>query len=326
MRIGIVGAGIAGLACAEGLLEYKCDVVLLDKGRGPGGRMSTRRVPTAAGEVGFDHGAQYFTVHAAEFSRRVESWISDRVVAPWPAAGPEAYVGLPAMSAPIKQMAIGKSIRFLSQVVQMEKSDSKWQLVLDQRESIQVDIVVVATPAEQAGALLASAAPDFAARAAAIRSTPCWTTMLAFAEPLALDQDCLRGDDEDALAWAARNSAKPGRTGPEAWVLQASPDWSRAHLEADADWVSTALSAVFSQRLGTALPPPIASVSHRWRYANAFGQTSSLAWDAERRIGLCGDWLGGGCVEAAWLSGTRLAAQIAGNLPTGLPQHSSIRG
>jgi predicted NAD/FAD-dependent oxidoreductase len=230
------------------------------------------------------------------------------------------------MSAPIKQMAIGQSTRFSSQVVQIEKSDSKWQLVLDQRELIQVDIVVVATPAEQAGALLASAAPDFAARAAAIRSTPCWTTMLAFAGPLALDQDCLRGDDKDALAWAARNSAKPGRTGPEAWVLQASPDWSRAHLEADAGWVTTALSAVFSQRLGTALPPPIASVSHRWRYANALGQTSSLAWDAERRIGLCGDWLGGGCVEAAWLSGTRLAAQIASSLPTGLPQHSSIPG
>ena len=32
---------------------------------------------------------------------------------------------------------------------------------------------------------------------------------------------CCRGD----IAWAARNSAKPGRSGPEAWVVQAGPDW-----------------------------------------------------------------------------------------------------
>jgi predicted NAD/FAD-dependent oxidoreductase len=43
MRIGIVGAGMAGLSCAEGLANHGHDVVLLDKGRGPGGRMSTRR-------------------------------------------------------------------------------------------------------------------------------------------------------------------------------------------------------------------------------------------------------------------------------------------
>ena len=31
------------------------------------------------------------------------------------------------------------------------------------------------------------------------------------------------------------------------------------------------------------------------------------SWDAERRIGLCGDWPNGGKVGGAWLSGIRLA-------------------
>lgn len=44
MRIGIVGAGMAGLACAEKLEKCGHMVFVLDKGRGPGGRMSTDRL------------------------------------------------------------------------------------------------------------------------------------------------------------------------------------------------------------------------------------------------------------------------------------------
>jgi predicted NAD/FAD-dependent oxidoreductase len=61
MDFAIIGAGMAGLACADALKEAGHNVALFDKGRGPGGRMSTRRMETPLGEVAFDHGAQYFT-------------------------------------------------------------------------------------------------------------------------------------------------------------------------------------------------------------------------------------------------------------------------
>ena len=53
----IIGAGIAGLACARRLAEAGLAPVLLDKGRGIGGRVATRRM----GDMQFDHGAQYVT-------------------------------------------------------------------------------------------------------------------------------------------------------------------------------------------------------------------------------------------------------------------------
>ncbi|WP_294535960.1 FAD-dependent oxidoreductase [uncultured Rhodoblastus sp.] len=314
MKIGIVGAGMAGLACAEGLAGQGHDVALFDKGRGPGGRMSTRRVPTLAGEASFDHGAQYFTVRDAAFRARVDDWLARGAVAPWPAAGEGAYVGVPAMNAPIRQMAEGQSARWATPVTRLERSSAGWRLVLGAGESIVVDIAVVATPAEQAAALLASVAPDFAGRAASAPSAPCWTAMLAFAETLPTAVDCLEGGEADILGWAARNRSKPGRTGPEAWVLQAGPDWSRRHLEADAEWVALALSAAFSQWLGLALPATISRGAHRWRYARAGVESvegSGALWDADRRLGLCGDWLVGARVEGAWMSGTLLAGRIA---------------
>ena len=54
----VIGAGMAGLTAATVLQNSaQWDVLVLDKGRGVGGRMATRRL----GEGGkADHGAQYF--------------------------------------------------------------------------------------------------------------------------------------------------------------------------------------------------------------------------------------------------------------------------
>ena len=61
-RVAVIGAGMSGLTCASRLGERGFEVSVFDKGRGPGGRSSTRRVDLDGAEVGFDHGAQYFTV------------------------------------------------------------------------------------------------------------------------------------------------------------------------------------------------------------------------------------------------------------------------
>lgn len=308
MRVGVVGAGMAGLACAEGLARQGHEVVLLDKGRGPGGRMSTRRMQTALGEAQFDHGAQYFTVRDQGFRVRVEAWIAEGVVAPWPAAGNDAYVGVPAMNSPVRRMAQGFSVRWSTLVTKVESAAPGWRLFVESGEVFEVDTAVIAAPAEQTAALLTTAAPDLASRADAATSQPCWTLMLAFSAPVAVVRDCWRG--EDVIGWAARNSAKPGRSGPESWVVQATPDWSRRHLEADPDWVAATLTAALSNTLGVALSDSVGIASHRWRFARSAVDGSGAILDRDRRLGICGDWLIGPRVEAAWVSGASLAQRV----------------
>ena len=65
MRVAIVGAGLAGLMAGRTLAEAGHEVVLLDKGRSPGGRLATRRI----GEATLDHGAQFFTVRSEAVRR-----------------------------------------------------------------------------------------------------------------------------------------------------------------------------------------------------------------------------------------------------------------
>jgi predicted NAD/FAD-dependent oxidoreductase len=313
MQIGIIGAGMAGLACAERLKESGHKVQLFDKGRGAGGRMSVRRTETPLGDAAFDHGAQYFTVRDLGFQARAEAWIRAGLIAPWPAAGEDAFVGTPGMNAPLREMAGRFEVQWGARVTQLAPDGAGWRVVLENGASQAVDAVVVALPAEQAAELTASVSPDFSALAQATPTDPCWTVMAAFSQRLETGIDCWRGDGEQSpLIWAARNSSKPGRTGPEAWVLQATPGWSRSHLEASSEDVIQALLAAVSDSLAISPGRPIVQSAHRWRYARSGAQGSGVLWDPRRRLGLCGDWLLGPRVEAAWLSGTGLA-DLVGN-------------
>lgn len=307
MKIAVIGSGLAGLTAAGELAAAGHTLALFDKARGPGGRMSTRRVETAQGMAFFDHGAQYFTARDPGFAAEVARWEAEGAAARWPVAGDDAWVGTPGMNAVVKALAERYDVRWNCRIESIARDGDHWQLAhTDGVET--ADAVVVAVPAEQVADLVSPHAPEWAQLAEATRSQPCWTVMVAFAAPLDVAHDCLRR--AGAIGWAARNSGKPGRTGPESWVIQASAEWSLAHLEDDADSVIAALLTEFAFATGAALPEPLVVQAHRWRYAlsGAAGRTS--LWDGSIRLGACGDWLVGPRIENAWISGRALAASI----------------
>ncbi len=309
MDIAIIGAGISGLACAGGLASAGHQVSLFDKGRGPGGRMSTRRVGTSAGEASFDHGAQYFNVRDPGFGAVVSNWQKKGVAARWPAAGDDTWIGVPKMNAPVKHMARRHNVHWSAQIEAMLRVGNKWQL-RQAEDPIEgsFDAVIVAVPAEQAVPLLKAWQPRFARLANSAKSAPCWTVMLAFDERLPVPNSIFR--DDAIIGWAARNSDKPGRSGPESWVLQASPQWSDQHLESIPEDVIAALSRRFEELTACTLPEPLVAMAHRWRYAFSDNRDERALYDPDTRLGVCSDWLNGSKIEQAWQSGTALAQLI----------------
>ena len=75
----ILGAGLSGLKAARDLQAAGRSVLVLDKGRGVGGRAATRRWDG----VPVDHGAQFFTARSAEFRAQVADWIARGVCFEW---------------------------------------------------------------------------------------------------------------------------------------------------------------------------------------------------------------------------------------------------
>ena len=306
----IIGAGMAGLACARALAGAGLAVYLIDKGRGPGGRMAARRVSVGDTEVSFDHGAQYFTARDPAFRAAVADWQASGAAAPWPAAGADAFVGTPGMNAPLKAMARDVSVAWGVRALALRREGELWHVATDHGGAITARTVLVATPAEQATELLREAAPDLAAVPASLASTPCWAVLAAFATPLPIAADCLRG--EGAISWAARNSSKPQRAQAETWVIHASPERSRAIIDQPKDAVAAILRDDFRAMADLAsLPPLLHCDAHRWLYAlPQVAGGPPLRFDAAARIGLAGDYLHSPRVEGAFLSGRALAAAV----------------
>jgi renalase len=326
-KIAIIGAGIAGLACAQVLSQAGHHVQLFDKGRGPGGRMATRRAQTELGEVSFDHGAQYFTARDPAFVSLVQDLISREAVAPWtgelvrlagdgtnkPLTYEPIYVGVPGMNGVIRALAAPLKIQWGTRVEAINQAQSTWQLTTDTGANLgNFDAVVCAVPAEQVAPLLQVHAPDLVKLATLVTSLPCWTGMFAFDAPLANPFDAMRLEAHDVIDFIAMNHSKPSRTGPASYVVQARADWSKAHLEESAESVAATLLdglLAFSDNR----PKLIYETAHRWRFARVEVENGQgYGFDRDKQIGVCGDWLLGPRIEAAWLSGHRLGLRMTG--------------
>ncbi|MBK6801396.1 FAD-dependent oxidoreductase [Novosphingobium sp.] len=309
MKVAIVGAGMAGLACAGALRVQGYEPVLFDKGRRPGGRLSSLQLEDG---MAWDFGAQFLLAGEGAFAAQVSAWRQAGLIAPWP-EGPEgALVGVPAMSTLVAAQCGGHDVRFGAQVQRIEHGGDGWQVSGPGWREGPFGALIVATPAEQAAPLLSLHDLAMAREAAAARSTPCWTVMAAFDQPLAAVPSVLR--DAGPIAWAARNSSKPGRTGRECWVIQAGAQWSADNLECDREAVAERLLALFAAQAGIEPPSTIFLKAHRWRFALPYGQTAGAQWNPVLRLGACGDWCLPGAIEGAWRSGTDLAARIACSL------------
>ncbi len=305
MKYAIVGAGMAGLACADALQQAGHSITLVDKGRGAGGRMSTHRLQTSLGEVTIDHGAQYFTVRDPAFEQLVATWRDLEIAVPWPLAGADAWIGVPGMNALIKQMASAHAVTWGLHVTAMTRKNDEWWLIGKSGEIGPFDAVVLAIPAEQAASILSLHDFSMARIALFARSQPCWASIFVFDRPLDHLPMIIR--NRGAISWAARNSAKPGRGGPEAWVVQANATWSVAQLEASPQLVSKMLCTALTDAMGRPMPEPVTAASHRWRFALSAGTGDGALWNQTIGLGVCGDWLLGPRVECAWLSGRMLA-------------------
>ena len=321
--VGVIGAGVAGLACARRLQEADVRVLVVDKARAAGGRVTTRRRASYA----FDHGAQYFTAQGDELRSELRRWIAAGIAAPWSGAVGALvqgqlrleeslrvrFVGTPGMSAIGRQLADGLPLQLETRIQAVEATGScGWRFRIDRGATIgPFEAVVVAAPAPQAAPLLA-AAPALAARAAAVDMAPCIAAMVAFAKPVACAADGLFVDGP-ALAWAARNGSKPGRPADDCWVLHGAASWSRAVIEDEPAVAARRLLDDLAIALGGTLPVPLSFDAHRWRYARPetpIGEAS--LWDADLLLGACGDWCLEGRVEAAFESGRDLARRMLG--------------
>ena len=320
LRVAVVGAGMAGLMAGRVLAARGHAPRLFDKGRAPGGRMASKRL----GDRGHaDHGAQFFTIRDARIASERDRWLAEGLIAPWrPSVGtldPESrplgdagdrYVALDRMRALPARLAADLFVEKGASVRGIERSGDGWALALDGERREGFDVVLAAVPAPQARPLLAPHALSLAEALDRVGYAPCLTAVVRFAGPVPTACDVLTSD-RGPVAWAARDTSKPGRGDGEVWVLHGSPAWSRQNLEADPDGSARGLLDAFGRALPEPLPAAERVLGHRWRYARVErALEEACLFDPALGLGACGDWALGPRVEAALCSGMAAAERI----------------
>jgi renalase len=319
-RVAVIGAGISGLSCATHLQSLGFEVEVFEKSHGPSGRMSTRQ-----GEGwSADHGAQYFTARDPLFRRALDAWIADGIAGRWnprigvfekgrwreSGANEPRYVANPGMNMIGKHLASTLKLHLNQTIDQLIPINDRWQL--GSKESglfiSTFDFLVLALPAPQAAVLTKGLPSEIQEICHSVKMDGCWTVMARFSERPSLPFDAAFVNGEK-ISWICRNQSKPYRNGHESWTIHASAKWSQENIELTPQDASIQLLACAKQ-LGLDCSDAEISI-HRWRYASGFSDPSpEFVFLPEFKLGLCGDWLNGGRVEGAWLSGRKLAGQI----------------
>ncbi|GAB3784399.1 FAD-dependent oxidoreductase [Spirosoma horti] len=319
----IIGAGMAGLTAARALRLQGWDVVVLDKGRGVGGRMATRRIEQARA----DHGAQYFSATTPEFQQVVQHLLADQVITEWnpehsgPAdTSPDQphYVGIGGMNTVAKDLSKDLTVLTSETVIFFGIENSQWLVKTESGGQYRADTLLITIPAPQALALAQKSGFTLStadqSALAAIQYQPSIAVMVALNRPVQLPASGAVRYATGDIAWVADNAHKGISPAQPSLTIHASADFSRTHFDDDL----TAVGRQLTDQLRAWLP--VDSIStiqvHRWRYSLADQRHPApfLAVEAPLPLLFGGDGFGEGNVEGAFTSGLAMAEACSADL------------
>jgi renalase len=322
----VVGAGISGLLVAKTLNEKGWTVTVLEKCRGAGGRMATRRI----GGGNFDHGAQFFTVRGERFAGLVEDWLSAGVATEWTRGFVDAerqpnedgyprYRGTEGMTSIPKHISRDLDIRTGENAVRVDDTDNGWEVVCESGLRVAGSALVLTAPVPQALDLASSGSyslPDGARRQLeAVSYDPCLALMVLLDGSTGVPEPGGMQIKGEPLDWIGDNWRK-GISEAPAVTVHAGPEWSRSHFEDDETEITDSMISLAGEHLGTDLAPSVVETSlARWRYSwvtNPHPDPCLIASDDPPLL-FCGDAFGQPKVEGAALSGLIAADHLLGH-------------
>ena len=320
----IIGAGISGLICATELQREKLSVQLIDKGRGFGGRMATRRMAGAGlGHVArLDHGAQYFTVRTPGFQRYVDEWFAAGIIREWfrhlpgdhhPDGYPR-YCGVNGMTDVPRYLAQSLRVHRSEEVCRLTRTSEGWEAVTLSGARFTGNQLVVTAPLPQALALIDTSGTILPEALRSVQYEKGLATLATLDGPSGLPAPGGIKIGDGILSWIADNQMKGISPDVPAMTLHATASFAERH------WDSP--DVLRGQIMLEAAAPYLkASVKdyqcHRWGFTTAADPWPERCFfDEGLNLALAGDGFGSPRIEGAALSGLAAADRLLSSLHT----------
>jgi renalase len=309
MAVVVVGAGIAGLACARSLTEAGVAVRVLERGRACGGRLATKRYDGRRTDIG----AAYFTAQDDGFAALVTSWQDRGLVREWTdtlsvldpdgsqqTTGPMRWAapnGLRSLAEDLADgldVTTGHTVEWIEPGLRVDGADAK--------------AVVLAMPGPQALRILHPDLGNARASAEDQHWLPSLAVTLVFPQREWSDFHGAFVNDHPILQTVFDDGDRRGDNAP-VLVAHTTAEFTE-HYVADPSAAAHEVETAVRTVLGLNAPATATHV-HRWTFARPTQSGTAPFYLDEHGIGIAGDAWGSPRVETAWLSGTALGRALA---------------
>ncbi len=294
---------------ARALQSALCDVLVVDKGRGVGGRMSTRRFDNHR----LDHGAQFFTVRSDALREYVAQWQADGVVQEWCRGfrdaedGHPRYRGSDGMNAIPKALAQGLEVRTEHKVTSAREVGNEWEISFEEQPPVRARALLITAPVPQTLAMLQAGGvtlpPATETALGRIEYDPCLALMVLPDVPLRMPSTGAFQWNCEPIQFMSDNARKGLPNPGQALTIHLAPKFSRQYWDAPAEAVLAEVQAHLSLQ-NISLQTSRYQL-HRWRYSqpSVLHEANHLCAGTDAPLYFAGDAFAGPRVEGAALSG-----------------------
>lgn len=295
----IIGAGYSGLQLAQGLTGSETDSVqILEKSRGVGGRLATRR----DGNVTFDHGAQFLRSCELNHSQ-TRRWLDQGILKH---LHTNAFTALGGMTRIAKDLAKDLNIVFESKAKKLYRFNETWQVEDENGVIFQASRLVLSCPLPQSLELLKDSNIPYPSSLDAIKYAKAIVFLIKgdeTQEPL----EAYREIQSSGIFSIACQLTKGTSTIP-AWTMTMTPSWSEQHFEkSDSNIVASARDKIFAHL-------PYASIEQitvkKWRYSHPLATFKDQFIEIQQGLYLMGDAFGGPSLNGAHRSAHALLEHL----------------
>lgn len=306
----VVGAGLAGLSLARALASQH--TLVLEKSKGIGGRMATRR----NGEFTFDHGAQFYS--ASEPSAIDELWTEAGLAKVWFAkedrvfkAAPGGITALAKALIPRERIELGQLVERVSPVV------SGWHVLAQGGAEYLGERLILTCPLPQSLEILRRSSIPYNPALDLIAYKKALVGLFALESGSGALENFKYLENVSDQIFSIANQKSKGVSAKLALTVVMQPDWSEQHFSDPEDaailnliWsaAKTALKSISADALTLT-----GAELKKWRYAQPANTFGELFLEPQSHLYLAGDAFGGASLMGAYRSSTALAYHFVTN-------------
>ena len=308
-EIVIIGSGVSGLLCGKRLTEAGHSVLLIDKGRNAGGRLSTRRTDGAV----FHHGASslpdfYKHKDLPEFGLKMlkraekEKIIQRKGDLFEPLISVSHLVNFFAESLNIQEGCEATSLNLRNKTIDLTYRNGS-------HKKLSYDILIISIPPNQAKTLISNQLDRFDSCLSEVEMRSSAAALFSFDLDPALIKETYFSN-ENVHVYVENNRFKCVQQ-LFCLTVHTKEPFARKVVNTDKNKIKELLLKQVSNVVPLSLPKPNYEAGHRWLYGfNERALGKPYLFYTKESVGICGDWCSGSTILDAASSGIKLAEKV----------------